>query len=116
MNHIPTNVLDWSEAALERLQVDHGLSISTLVGSDDPVAMVLAAGMGEATLRALLAQPDEEEVITCIACQRDVPRDEALFCNGYDEDDPDGCHVVSCSDCVGIVFDGKQDCEHCGTA
>jgi len=53
------------------------------------------------------------ELVTCVACCSEVPREEALFCNGYDDEDPDGCHAVACTDCAALVFDGAQNCTAC---
>ena len=55
------DVYDWPDGLMDTLLSDYGISISMLVQADDPVAMVVSAGMGKATLMAKLAEADEED-------------------------------------------------------
>ena len=125
---IPDDVYEWPEALKDELLEQYGINFATLTESGDPVALVIAAGMGEATLRAKLAEgcpfcgecefedgicderlaeDDEEQAVTCDACVKDVPRSEAICCNGA------GCEAAACSDCAGVVFDDQQMCAGC---
>jgi len=56
---------------------------------------------------------ESEGPLQCDCCQREIPRGEEIRCCGYDEDDPDGCQVVACGDCAGLVFDDSRCCEGC---
>jgi hypothetical protein len=55
----------------------------------------------------------EKESLHCSHCLHEVSREDAIFCCGYDEDDPDGCRVVACGDCAGLLFDDYQCCQDC---
>ena len=55
------DVYEWPEDLTAELQEQYGINFATLTESDDPLALVLAAGMGEATLRARIAKGDAED-------------------------------------------------------
>ena len=46
------------------------------------------------------------ETVTCAACGKDIPIDEAICCKGCGK-------VYACFECATIVFDDKQECKGC---